>query len=233
MVYKSWRRFLDDSLEIVPVELSGRGTRLKEKLYESFEEAVGDAYRSIRALRKTGVPYALFGHSMGSWLVFELAKKLFATDGLTDRPQHIFFSGNFAPHTRREENRVSNLPDDEFWEYIYAQGGVPTEIYHNCEFREFYIPILKSDYKIIEEYSCHKNMNQKLGCNITVLSGRNDEISEDELAEWSIYAGKDFNIKWFDGGHFFLTQRPWDVCNYLNYLATSYLNKRELVKELR
>ena len=39
-VYSRWKKYLDSSIELIPVELSGRGIRMGEKLYDSLKEAI-------------------------------------------------------------------------------------------------------------------------------------------------------------------------------------------------
>ena len=64
-LYKDWEEL---GIEVYPVEYAGHGSRFQEPLYCSVDEAVEDIFLQI----DTSCPYALFGHSMGSILCYEL-----------------------------------------------------------------------------------------------------------------------------------------------------------------
>ena len=45
--YAKWKNHFNPYIEVVPVELAGRGYRIEENLYQSMEEAVNDVYNKI------------------------------------------------------------------------------------------------------------------------------------------------------------------------------------------
>jgi surfactin synthase thioesterase subunit len=176
MVYYKWRKYLDSEIELCPIELAGRGSRLENPFYESIHDAVEDIFQIIK--NDLEGDYALFGHSMGSWLALELALKL-KKMGYND-PLHVFFSGNRAPHMIRNEKVLHLLPDDEFIQEIYKIGGTSEELMNNKDLLDFFIPIVKSDYKIIETYQ-FVNHDTYLDCDISVLNGVEDDLTDEEL----------------------------------------------------
>lgn len=66
-IYSQWSSELGGIAEIIPVELAGRGRRIYDPLYRSFEEAVEDV-TSIIVQQLNENPYAIFGHSLGQFL---------------------------------------------------------------------------------------------------------------------------------------------------------------------
>ncbi|MEM5672660.1 thioesterase domain-containing protein [Bacillus cereus] len=89
-IYNTWVHLLDEKIEVVCPELAGRGKRFNEPFYKNLKEAVDDIYKNIEPIVNSG-PYALFGHSMGSLLTFELYYKL-KREGHCE-PEAIFFQG--------------------------------------------------------------------------------------------------------------------------------------------
>src|SRR5262245_31697623 len=92
-VYRNWAGFLAPTVQVIPVELPGRGARFQElpsvgmpALIEALAEAI------IPLLDK---PFAFFGHSMGAVIAFELARRLHRE--YDRRPQALFPSGRRAP----------------------------------------------------------------------------------------------------------------------------------------
>ena len=67
-IYKKWEQSLLPDIELVAVELAGRGRRSNEQLYKDVPAAVEDVYNCILPSIMDGKPYAIFGHSMGAML---------------------------------------------------------------------------------------------------------------------------------------------------------------------
>ena len=76
MVYVRWRRALPDWLQVCPLELPGRGRRMDEPLQSDIKALAAQLAEEIS--RDLNGPYALFGHSLGGLLAFELAHALSA-----------------------------------------------------------------------------------------------------------------------------------------------------------
>ncbi|MDB8634178.1 thioesterase II family protein, partial [Streptococcus mutans] len=72
-IFNKWSGYMPDNIIFKPIELSGRGKRLNEKLDTSFEGMVGDVFNSIKKIMVNfDMDYYIFGHSMGAWIVLEL-----------------------------------------------------------------------------------------------------------------------------------------------------------------
>lgn len=92
MVYVRWRRALPDWLQVCPLELPGRGMRMDEPLQRDIKTLAAQLADEIG--RDLGSPYALFGHSLGGLLAFELAHALKARN--LPAPLALFASGTAA-----------------------------------------------------------------------------------------------------------------------------------------
>lgn len=200
---------------IVPIELSGHASRIKDGNYNTFDDAVDDCYEIIRTYLNNNLNnnYAIFGHSMGSWLAYEIANKLIESDSVKN-PDKLFFSANHIPQSNLKE-KASNMPDDMFWEYIYKQGGLEEELYNTKEFKEYFLPIIRHDYKLLENYSGNKVKKRYFDVDMYVLSGTQDNVSESQLNLWKQFAKKKFEIKWFEGDHFYFKDNPEKVMEYV------------------
>ena len=65
---------LDERIEAITVEYSGRGSRRGEGYITGYEPFVVDIINYIHAHRNTDLPYILFGYSMGSALVYDVIR---------------------------------------------------------------------------------------------------------------------------------------------------------------
>src|SRR6185436_20768362 len=92
-----------------------------------------------------GVPIALFGHSMGAIVAFELAARL------GRQVRHLFVSGSSAPHLHLVKER-SSLSDAELVRELAEMGGTPREILEDAEMMELLLPMLRADFALVESY---------------------------------------------------------------------------------
>jgi medium-chain acyl-[acyl-carrier-protein] hydrolase len=218
MVYNKWKKYLHNTIELCPIELAGRGKRFAVPFYSSVEDAVDDIYNSIKVELDRN-EYAFWGHSMGSLLAFELEHhvKRFGHK----EPVHIFFSGRTPPHFKNDnEKPIHTLPDEEFKNEIRRLGGTPKELFESKELLELFLPILRADYRIIEEYKYFPR-NYSFNNSISVFSGKEDvEITPDVLMQWDRYTKNECNIYQFDGGHFFIHDNVKDITNIINSTLT-------------
>ncbi|MEL7001989.1 MAG: thioesterase domain-containing protein, partial [Bacteroidota bacterium] len=146
-VYNPWKDHLDRSIQLVPVELAGRGSRIKEPLNTSRKEAVDDIYQIIRSDIENH-PYMIFGHSMGALMTFDLVHKIKVNN--MPIPRHLFFSGASAPHLRDEKKKYHLMSPEEFEKEVRNLGGTPPEFFQHQELIDMFLPILKNDFKMAE-----------------------------------------------------------------------------------
>ncbi|PKM50192.1 MAG: thioesterase [Firmicutes bacterium HGW-Firmicutes-7] len=215
--YTRWSKYLDPNIEIIPVEMSGRGRRMNEVLFNSVEEAVEDVYAFLKS-HDFNIPYMLFGHSMGTLIIYELMNKII-TNG-DKNPLHIFLSGRYPPHINKGKV-IHTLSDEDFMQEIIKIGGTPKEICQNKELLELFIPILKADYKIVEQYK-YRVLKNKWKIDITALTGNEDfEVSVNEILQWKEYAEEGFYYHVLSGGHFFIHDKEQEVVSIINNALSS------------
>ena len=122
-VFREWHDLLP-TVEVCPLQLPGRGTRIKEGSVRRVAPLVEQLARELSP--KLDMPFAFFGHSMGALIGFELARLLRRERGLN--PAHLFISGRRAPQLRAAGPPIHNLPDDEFIERLRDYNGTPEEV---------------------------------------------------------------------------------------------------------
>ncbi|QSX06497.1 thioesterase [Sedimentibacter sp. zth1] len=199
-MYFKLKRKLKDIIEVVPVKLSGRGYRIIDPLYNSIEEAVGDIFENIKDTILDG-NYAIFGHSMGSLLTYELYYKIVENNFPT--PKYLFLSSVEEPEFIPRRNKIAQFDDYEFVQHVYEMGGTPKIVLENKKILDVFLPIMRSDFKMFEAYQ-YKKRKEKINCDIAVFYGKQDTIEVANLERWENYTNKNFTIKGFEGNHFYL-----------------------------
>lgn len=209
MVYNKWKQYLDPGIELVPVELAGRGRRIHEPLYEDMDQVVDDILRIIGNDIARG-PYALLGHSLGGLIAYELAIRI--RERQLPRPVHIFFSGKSAPGVKNEKEKIYHRMSDEvFRQEVLLLGGTPAEFFEQPELVELLLPMLKNDFRL-SETTLRVEEVYPFEENITVFLGKDDEFTPEQCDGWKNRTIRRCNIHYFEGGHFFLhNEAPWIV----------------------
>src|SRR5262249_8544650 len=79
--------------EIIPLELPGRGRRMKESLLKDFDLAAQDIYHQLTG-KLTSASFIIYGHSMGAYLALRVANML---EKAGKFPAFVIVSGNAGP----------------------------------------------------------------------------------------------------------------------------------------
>ena len=196
--FRGWAEGLPPEVEVCPVQLPGRENRFSERPFDRVDPlaaALADAVRPWLDL-----PWALFGHSNGALIGFELARTLRAR-GLSG-PRHLFPSGRRAPDMPAQGRAISHLPDDEFLADLAELGGMPRELLENSEIMQMLVPVLRADMALHETYEFREEA--PLDCPITAYGGLADAKTTREAVEaWGRHTRGPFVVRMFPGGHFF------------------------------
>ncbi|MEV1065352.1 thioesterase domain-containing protein [Streptomyces sp. NPDC050263] len=208
-LFHGWPAHLPDDVELLAVRYPGRQDRLAERCIEDMTEladAVTDALTDTRA-PYTDLPLALFGHSMGSAVAYEVALRLEAR-GL--RPAQLLVSGRAAPH-RALPPGVRDGDDEALLATVRGLGDHQTEVYDIPELRELLLPALRADYRLIETYRPDRPL--PLRTPVTAYTGRDDtSCPAPSVGAWAeLTEPGRFALRSFPGDHFYLVPREAEL----------------------
>jgi len=202
--YRDWPAHLPDDVEVVSVQLPARGNRFDELPIESMEQLTGPLLDGLAS--HLDAPFALFGHSMGALIAFELVRRMRPT-GVA--PVHLFASGCRAPHLPSRSN-WHTLPDREFLAAIGKLGGIPPELLVERQFLDALLPALRSDCTLAETYVVSKQA--RLSCPVSVFGGLGDkEVLPEDVRAWSRHTTGPFRVHLLPGDHFFVNSARLDL----------------------
>jgi medium-chain acyl-[acyl-carrier-protein] hydrolase len=189
------------------MQLPGRESRLREPPFTRMSDAVERAAEALE--RHLDLPFALFGHSMGAILCFELARQLRSRYGVG--PIHLFVSARRAPQFPDPRPPLHRLPDARFIAEIDRRyNGLPREVLANAELMELLLPVLRADVQMIETYAFEPDL--PLDCPITAFGGLEDsDLRIEDLEGWRAHTNSRFETKVFPGDHFFVQSVPKEV----------------------
>ncbi len=203
-IFTSWRGILPSFIEVIPIELPGRGSRMAERPYTCLEPLVQDLAESL--LPFLDKPFALFGHSLGALVSFEVSRRLRDRHGVL--PTHLFVSAHTAPQIPDNDPAFHLLPDAELIVKLREMGGTQEEVLQNEELRGIILPLIRADFSICGGYTYRPE--PALTCPIDAFGGLGDPyVSRLALEAWAVHTTGPFKARMFPGDHFFInTARP-------------------------
>jgi medium-chain acyl-[acyl-carrier-protein] hydrolase len=224
--YREWQSNLGPAVEVITPQLPGREARFSEPSATSTAEVVDALVEPLlerlddpSAPLPTGAegrparPFALFGHSMGALLSYELAHELVRRGR---PPAHLFVSGYSAPHLPRNPRYdvVHELPDAELIEHIAALQGTDGAVLEHPELIQMLLPVMRADYKVCETHRYTER--PPLSLPVTALGGTTDPgVPEENLRAWGDLTESELVVRQFPGGHFYLHARFDEVMDVL------------------
>jgi medium-chain acyl-[acyl-carrier-protein] hydrolase len=198
--YKGWNELLPASVDICPIQLPGRESRASEDFVVDLHELVDGVAEAIEPF--LDLPFALFGHSLGGLLAFEVARDL-RHHGSS--PEALIVAGTPAPHLPRQRPPVHQLPEDELLNYLIGLNGTPEELLQQEWLLRMYLPVLRADMKALETYVYARDT--PLDTPIIGLYGREDpQVSLEEVHAWATHSTRPLLTQDFAGGHFFVRE---------------------------
>ncbi|MFI7498886.1 thioesterase II family protein [Streptomyces sp. NPDC049687] len=205
--FRPWQRVAGDRLTILPLQLPGRERRIDQEPYTDARTATDGLLADLRTALADDPELprriAVFGHSLGAVLAYELAHRLAEAPGDLELVR-LFVSGSPQPAEQRTR-RATGLPDDAFLARVNEFAGYTHEALDDPEMRELILPTLRADVEMHESYTPSTDL--ALPAPLTVLRGSHDElVSRDEAAAWAKVAGADFRTVELSGGHMYLTE---------------------------
>ena len=198
-IFRSRHKLLPDTVELCAFQLPGHGNRMRE----SPSANASDLASEISAVfpRYLDKPFAIFGHSVGALIGFELARHLRSDHGV--EPAHLFASGRGAPQVPETEDFTHKLPDDEFIEELRRLNGTPEDALQHPELMKMIIPVLRAGFEMSQTYEYKEQ--PPLSCPITVFGGIKDtDVTRESLSAWQEQTSSGFTLRMLPGTHFFL-----------------------------
>jgi medium-chain acyl-[acyl-carrier-protein] hydrolase len=198
-IFRTWASALPDSVEVCPIQLPGRENRLSETPHTEIHGLAERLAGQILPFAQK--PFALFGHSMGALLAFELTRALRRRDA--PMPRMLLLSAHRAPHLPLRRQPLHELADAEFIEAVHRLGGTPAEVLAHKDLLKLMLPALRADFTLCDTYRFVPEA--LLDCPMVLYAGRGDtEVSPQEVEAWGGHTTTSARLRIFPGDHFFL-----------------------------
>ena len=199
IAYRELEKSLGGKFRTRTLDLPGRGATVGHKPCRSVEEAVGFCLDALDA--QGAVPDAVFGHSMGAVIAFELAAEL------ERRGTPVTWLGLSAARPPRfphpERTRRDLWDDARLVDFMRDLGGTPEELLQDPDIVEYLLEVIRPDLELVDTYVC--GAETPLDVHAEIFHGRADPIvSGVDISHWEEYFLPAVNGRVWPGGHFYL-----------------------------
>jgi acyl transferase domain-containing protein/surfactin synthase thioesterase subunit len=218
VVYRSWSRFIDPTVEVVAIEPPGRLGRITEPPIADMKEFVEQLVPEMEELLDR--PFAFFGHCLGALTMYETARRLIHRTKVG--PDHLFVSGARPPDQITDqgpfEQRVMHdllklaefrislpayaQPDDVFAELIRHFNIEATEqLLSNPELRQLILPVVRAEFQMATNYRFKREPPWKIP--ITCFAAKGDPyVSREHALGWGRFTNSRLQVHIREGAHF-------------------------------
>lgn len=217
MAYSRWRRLLPEWLHVRPLELPGRGMRMDEPLQRDIQRLAHQLADEISA--ELDRPFAIFGHSLGGLLAFELVHAL--RDRGLPEPLALFASATAGPARRDVSEYAVVKSDEQLLARLRELKGTDTAVLANTELMQLMLPILRADFLLCGSFTY--GQRTPLALPIHVFGGKQDSVRADQLLDWQVDTNCLFSLDMFEGHHFFLVEQEQPLLRCLRRYAEEHL----------
>lgn len=197
-IFHSWSAALPETVELCAVQLPGRGRRYDDPPYSRMEPLIKALAPALRPA--LDVPFALFGHSLGALVAFELARTLQAEGRAA---AFLLAAGCPAPQSLPPDEILHTLSKDDLLAALRRLNGIAPQLWEEKELLDLLLPALRADLALYETYEYCQG--PPLSCPIIAAAGRQDPRARaSQLEGWRRQTGARFDLHLFPGDHFFL-----------------------------
>lgn len=190
-------------------ELPGRGAKSRLPLNPDLRSLAGIVYEELKSAGPGKC--VLYGHSMGALLAYLVVRQIKNSQDHIE-VSHLVVSG-CTPPSYREVPKLSALPDEELIQQIIHMDGTPNDLWKEKELWDFFIPVIRSDFRAFEEYIYEKE--PPLNVPLTVITGTDELVKDHHLKGWNDITSHPVDFQKMPGGHFFINEHAKEMAELL------------------
>jgi surfactin synthase thioesterase subunit len=192
-------------VDVLAIQYPGRQDRRTEPCLQNVTDFADGVFEALRPWLDK--PITIFGHSMGASIGFELTRRL---EDAGIRPTALFASGRRAPSRPREDESTYLLDDAGLIAEVQKLGGASSHLLDDPDIQQMVLPSIRGDYRAAETYRW--TPGPKLVTPVFAFTGDADpKVDQDEARAWREHTEGDFELRVFEGDHFYLDKHAPEV----------------------
>ncbi|MFH8492338.1 thioesterase II family protein [Streptomyces longisporoflavus] len=217
LLYRHWPARLPGTWDVRLLDAPGHGFLLDEPQITDACRLADFLLRRVE--HELAAPYALFGHSMGALLAYEMTR-LAVERGLS-LPVWVGLSARPAPQSADPPRELS---DDELRARLRRLGGMPEGVIDDSGLWDRFYPVIRGDLRLVANWRPAADA-APLPVALSAFAGREDHSAAPALmAGWQEHCEHYLGLRAFDGGHFYFQDDPGPLLRHIERDAATALD---------
>ncbi|MEU5404184.1 alpha/beta fold hydrolase [Streptomyces sp. NPDC005963] len=218
--YRNWPAELPDTWDVRLLDAPGHGLLIDLPPIRDVGHLTDFLLRSIEP--DLTCPYALFGHSMGAVLTYEISRRI--VDQGLPLPVWVGLSAQPAPQPTGLGSGYRELSDTELRNHLQQLGGTPDEVFDDPDLWSLFAPTIRADLGLAEDWRLAPDA-RPLPVALSAYAGTEDRSAAPRLMKgWEKHTDRFLGLSVFDGGHFYFMDAPWPLLRQIAQDATTALH---------
>jgi surfactin synthase thioesterase subunit len=219
LLYRDWPAALPDTWDVRLLDAPGHGHLLDQPLIP--DAGLLADFLLDRIEPELTCPYALFGHSMGALVTYEMTRRL-VERGLP-LPVWVGVSSRVSPQLAQARSWYHELTDAELRIRLRELGGTPAGILDDPELWDVYGPVIRGDLRLVENWRPDPDAPPLPVALSAYAGGADQSASPQRMAGWAEHSEHYLGLRVFDGGHFYFVGDPRPLLRQIERDATTAL----------
>ncbi|WP_328393766.1 thioesterase domain-containing protein [Streptomyces sp. NBC_00390] len=199
LTFARWRPRFPSQIQVLPVRLPGRETRLREPRITDAAELLAELDTHLSPL--LDVPHAFYGHSLGALVAHRFAQH--RVRGGHRRPDLVGVGACAAPHLPTPLVEQPDLSDDRLLAALAKYGTLPPYLFERPKWLGILLSTMRDDLRLAR--SLRAQDGDPLPVPLNAFAGTEDKVATAEaVGGWSRYTSARFSLRTVAGGHFFV-----------------------------
>lgn len=224
--YRRWPAELPDTWDVRLLDAPGHGLLLDLPQITDAGRLADFLLRSIEP--ELTCPYALFGHSMGALVTYEITRR--AVDRGLPLPVWVGVSARSAPQSAKPRERYHELPDAELRMRLKLLGGTPDGVFDDPDLWALFAPVIRGDLRLVENWRPAGDTAALPVALSAYAGGKDHSASPPWMAGWEEHSEHFLGLRVFDGGHFYFQDDPGPLLRQIERDATTALDAAGAVR---
>ncbi|KAF7771887.1 hypothetical protein PCIT_a1845 [Pseudoalteromonas citrea] len=180
--YQRLAKSLPSWVQLVTLDLPGRGSKAHQLAYTDAEKLVADMLDFYP--NNAECPVIFYGHSLGARLAYALASRLYDREAIL--PDMLIVGASRAPHLSVLHQHYASLDDDAFIARVRQLGDPSSTLLDDPQIRNIYLPMLRADFTLVDSFQ-----NQILSAlpiqGIAISAEADVAVSSEQSQGWELY----------------------------------------------
>ncbi|MDL5205450.1 alpha/beta fold hydrolase [Streptomyces sp. ALI-76-A] len=220
LLYRTWPAALPDTWDVRLLDAPGHGLLLDQPQISDAGSLADHLLRVIEP--RLTCPYALFGHSMGALVTYEMTRRI--VDRGLPLPVWLGVSARTAPQLGRPAEPYREPSDEGLRTRLRLLGGTPDGIFADPELWALFDPIIRADLRLVDTWRPVPGA-APLPVALSAYAGREDHSAPPpRMTGWAEHTERFLGLRVFDGGHFHFQDDPGPLLRQIEQDATAALD---------